>query len=542
MYYDAEVPVLIVGGSVVGLSAALFLGWHGVPALLVERHSTTSMHPRAGSFNERTMELFRQVGMTEAIFVRETPLASKGEMGLRVESLAGRVLDSTEFRAHQQASFINPFASPARAAVIGQDKLEPLLRARASELGCDIRFGTELVDCQQESGGVRALIRERATGQERRIFAQYVIAADGHRSLLRQQSGIGSYGYGKLGQWVSILFRTDLSKILGERKIALCFVNNATVDGILGQSADHWALFAHVKPRAGEADTLAPERCLELVRAALGLPEQPVELISTLPWELAARVAERYQEGRIFLAGDAAHVMTTMGAFGANTGIADAHNLAWKLAFVLNRQASPALLASYGQERQPAADLAVGVSTGLYVYRLAHLEQREAILRSANELLERVRPGSPERQPTAFSVIQGYRYRSVAVLPEDEEEDGVLFENEPSARPGTRAPHIWLTHHGQRISILDLYGKHFVLLTGPDGQGWRHVFQQHNFPLESYTIGADQPYRDTDASFLATYGLSSSGAVLVRPDGFIAWRARQAASGETTILTRLLGR
>src|SRR5581483_7764348 len=136
--YDEDVPVLIVGGSVVGLSMALFLAHHGIPALLVERHATTSIHPRAGAFNPRTMELFRQVGLEPSIFEQETPPEQLGEMGLRVESLTGKVLDTTEAVAHQQANVINPFASPTRTALIGQDKLEPLLRTQAIAAGSDI--------------------------------------------------------------------------------------------------------------------------------------------------------------------------------------------------------------------------------------------------------------------------------------------------------------------------------------------------------------------------------------------------------------------
>ncbi|GHO68006.1 FAD-binding monooxygenase [Ktedonobacter sp. SOSP1-52] len=551
--HDEDVPVLIVGGSVVGLSMALFLAWHGISALLVERHTTTSIHARAGGFNARTMELFRQVGIESAIFAQETPPEHLGEMGLRVESLTGKVLDATEATAHQRASIINPFASPTRTAMIGQDKLEPIVRMRATAAGSAIRFGTELVHFEQQVGGITALIRNRATGQESRIHAHYLVAADGNRSAIRQQLGIGSYGYGILGQWVSILFQMDLSEVLQGRKVTLCFVNNATVDGILGQSGasrDRWALFANLKPRPGERlDAPSEAYCLDLVRAAIGIADQPVKIVSTLSWELASRVAERYQQNRVFLVGDAAHVMTTMGAFGANTGIADAHNLAWKMALVLKKQAHEHLLSTYGQERQPAADLAVSVSTGLYAYRLPHHEQREAIARSAQEMLMRVRKSSNAPQPTAFSVIYGYRYRSAAVSHKND--DDVIFENEPSGRPGTRAPHVWLRHNGEQISILDLYGRNFVLLAGPNGQCWLEVFAKMasrlGLSMDLYRIGHDQPYSDGEGSFLASYGISDSGAVLVRPDGFIAWRAQNAAAlpaGSDDIFTglsRLLG-
>jgi hypothetical protein len=174
----------------------------------------------------------------------------------------------------------------------------------------------------------------------------------------------------------------------------------------------------------------------------------------------------------------------------------------------------------------------VSVSTGLYAYRLPHHEQREAITRNAEEMLMRVRKRPDVPPPTAFSVMYGYRYRSGAISHEND--DDVLFENEPSGRPGARAPHVWLSHHGKQISILDLYGSKFVLLAGSDGQGWQGLFAQAarrlGLSMDLHSIGQDQSYSDGNGSFLANYGISDSGAVLVRPDGFIAWRAQNAAA------------
>jgi putative polyketide hydroxylase len=533
---EQETSVLIVGGSVVGLSTALFLAERNIPSLLVERHLDTSIHVRAGVFNTRTMELFRQVGLETAIFQQETPPSDLGEMGAHVESLTGKVLDTSEMSTSRQHQIVDPFASPTRTAMVGQDRVEPILRARAAALGSDLRFGTEMLTFEQNDQGVIAQIRERSTGKISSIRARYLVAADGNRSTIRQQCGIETYGYGLLGHWVSIVFRTDLREVLHDRRISLCFVNNATVEGIMGQSGERWSLLANIRLREDEQpDMLSEERCLELVRAAIGIPDQPIEIVSTLYWELAARVATNYQQGRVLLAGDAAHVMTTMGGFGANTGIADAHNLAWKLAAVLKGQASPDLLATYHAERQMAANLAVAFSVWLYGYRLPNLSNREAILRSAEEVIARVRKHADGPPPTPFSVVHGYRYCSAAVISEDED-DGVYFENQPSGRPGTRAPHVWLERAGSRLSVLDLYGRDFVLLTGPDGSCWREaasrVTEKLGVKLAVHTIGPDEVYRDRDRVFLSTYSIGESGAVLVRPDGFIAWKAEDAAGQE----------
>lgn len=524
-----HVPVLIVGGSVVGLSTALFLAWHGIRALLIERHASTSIHTRAAGFSQRTMELYRQIGIESAIFQQETPPEQLGEMGLHAKNLVSSTPGNNEAAAFQQYQQVNPFASPTLAAMVGQDKLEPILRARATELGSDIRFGCEMLNFTQTADGITARIRERATEAERTIHARYLVAADGNKSTVRQHLGIPSYGYGTLGHWVSILFQTDLSSALHGRKISLCFVNNATVEGIIGQSEGRWSLFTSIKPRPGEQpDALPNERLLELIRAAIGIPDQPIQIISTLYWELAARVAEHYQRERVFLVGDAAHVMTTMGAFGANTGIADAHNLAWKLAAVLKGDAHPDLLATYGPERQMAANLAVAVSTGLYIYRLPNHPNSAAITRSAQDMIRRVRQCADTPDPTGYSVTSGYRYHSEAIL-SGKEETGTFFENTPSATPGTRAPHVWLRHNDQQISTLDLYGKNFVLLTGPDGKRWHEeaarAKQSLKLDMDVYSIGQDERYVDSEQNFLTTYGIANSGAVLIRPDGFIAWRA-----------------
>ncbi|GCE22319.1 FAD-dependent monooxygenase [Dictyobacter kobayashii] len=536
-----DIPVLIVGGSIVGLSTALFLTKQNIPCLLVERHSNTSIHARAGSFNTRTMELFRQVGLESPILQTETPPSELGEMGLRVESLAGAVVDTTEQIVKQQYQQPDPFTSPTRRTMIGQNKLEPIVLAHARAAGCDIRFGTELLSFTQDANSVVAQLKELATGRAYQVRASYLVAADGNRSTIRQHLEINSYGYGTLGHWASILFQTDLSELLPQRKITLCFVNNPTVEGIMGQSYAHnWGLLAHLRP--DEAAILSEARCLELVHAAIGVPDWPVKLVNTLQWELAARVAEHYQAGRVFLAGDAAHVMTTMGAFGANTGIADAHNLAWKLAMVLKGQAAPSLLATYEAERQPAADLAVGVSLGLYAYRLPQHAQREIIIASASRLLDRVRLTPDAPQPTGFSVVNGYRYRSTAIITKDDT-PAPLFENTPSGHPGTRAPHIWLAYQDERLSTLDLFGIGFVLLT-PDSTIWSEaitsVANKLDIPLAIYGIGAKQTYTDPERAFRSAYGIASTGAVLVRPDGFIAWRTHSMPSHPTQTLEHIL--
>lgn len=545
--YDAVVPILIVGGSVVGSSLSLFLAEQGAASLLIERHPGVSPFARAAAFNQRTLEIFRTCGLEATIRAHETPPDQLGRF-TRVESLAGKELDALEQTQQPQQPQHNPFVdagadSPVRAAMLGQNVLEPILQARARALGSEIRFSTELLSFEQDADGVSTLLRERTTGQEIRVYAQYLIAADGNKSAIRQRLGIGTHGYGSLAQYVNIRFRADLREALRGRDIMLCFVNNPQVQGFLTGKGDEWGLAATLSAELGdEPEQLSRERCIEMVRTAVGMPDLSIEVLHTTYWEAAARVADSYQQGRVLLVGDAVHAMPPTGAFGANTGIADAHNLAWKLAYVHKGYAQPGLLSTYQSERQPVADLTTGAAVGLYAYRLTQPEEREAISRSAEALFAR----APKEQYVAGdNFALGYRYRSGALLVETAAEDqDILFGKQPAGYPGFRAPHIVLEREGRQLSTIDLYGHSIVLLTGMEGNAWcsaaRQIAQRLHLPLEVYRIGARGDYCDSAGDFLAAYRIADSGAVLVRPDGFVAWHARLADEHVEETLERVL--
>ena len=514
--YDETTPVLIVGGSLVGLSTSLFLAWHGIPSLLVERHADVSPHPRAFNFNTRTMELFRSVGAEEAIRGQAPPHFQQSSI-LRAESLAGQELGS--FSQDTTSSDI----SPIPGCIIGQDALEPVLRAKAEELGGDMRFQTELVSFEQDATGVSAVIRDCANGTERSVRARYLIAADGNRSTIRQHLGIKTYGPGVFGHNLSILFSADVQAPLRGRRIAVCFIHNSSVRQgtslVFARNGQGFALFTPYDPAAGEREEdFAGERGIALVRSAVGIPNLPVEISHVRAWEVAAWAAERFQHDNIFLVGDAAHVTPPAGAFGANTGIADAYNLAWKLAFVLNGHAHPSLLKTYTEERQPVARYTAEQS--FYMFSLSS--------------------SSPEAKKNATLILPynavafGYRYHS-ATIP-SEREDHTWYEDpyHPTGEPGTHAAHVVLEQDGRHLSTLDLFGKAPVLLLPPDGQVWSeaacNVARRLAIPLAIYYIGSRAGFGDVHQRFQEAYGVRPNGAVLVRPDGFIAWRSKTATA------------
>ncbi|HEY4460829.1 MAG TPA: FAD-dependent monooxygenase [Pseudonocardiaceae bacterium] len=499
-------PVLIVGGSLVGLSTALFLGHQGIPALVVERHPGTSIHPRVASLTARTMEIFRSVDAEQAIRAVEPSAAMGGRIPL-AESLVGEEVDNL---MADLGAYATP-ASPVPGSTIAQDVLEPVLLDLARRAGADVRHQTELIDFAQDADGVTATIRDLESGVDSQVRASFLVAADGSRSGIRQRLGIGVHNDQSLGSMISIMFHAPgLFEVFQQRDTIMCFLANDTIGtGALtpypGSAArpDLFRLDITYDPGAETVDDYPVQRCLPLVRAAIGIPDYPVEITTVQTWDMIIRIADRFQSDRVFLVGDAARAQPPSGALGGNTGIAEAHNLAWKLAAVLHGEAGLDLLASYDAERRPVAD-----TTATEVVNLS--EQRQE--------------GSENITVDTLILNMGYRYGAgAAIIAEPDEQQLPEFQDPLrwTGEPGTRAPHVQLNG----ISTLDLFGTDFVLLTGPNGQDW------HSPTLTSHQL---------TGTACAAYGITTSGAVIVRPDGFVGWRSRTAATDPHSDLAKAI--
>ncbi len=452
------------------------------------------------------------ISYDKTVPVLKPPITLGGET-LLVESLMGQQFDS--YLEDIRDLFMTD-ASPAQGSAIAQDVLEPVLRARAEQLSGDLRFGTELVTFEQDEDGITATICERASGNMRSVRAQFLVAADGGHSAIRQQLGIGTRGAGSLFHCISMIFEADLMKLFRKRNAIMCFLSNEQIaSGALvpypGSAArpDLFRLDVGYNP---EEETLAdyPEaRCLSLIRAAVGIPDLPVQLKTVLNYEAVELVADRFQQGRVFLVGDAARTQPPSGGLGGNTGIAEAHNLAWKLAVVLRGEAGEGLLATYDAERRPLADY-----TAEQVALLSQQRQTE---------------GSAGITVDLVMLNAGYRYSAGAIAREEGDENLPLAQHPDrwKGQPGTHAPHLVLERHGEQISTLDLFGREWVLLLGSDGHAWQEAAQRAaerlSLSLNIYRIGSDLV--DVNGSFYAAYGITPASAVLVRPDSFIAWRS-----------------
>lgn len=513
------------------MSTALLLAHHGIRALAVELHRGTAIHPRAAQISQRTMEVFRTVGVEQIVKQKSEEQFVQDGAILAVETLAGKELQRFIANLNEGVTDV----SPCRRCFISQSLLEPLLKSRAQELGAELLFGTEVVSFEQDADGVTAVLRDRDTQKTTTVRAQYMVAADGARSRVRQQLGIPMAGHGTFSKSITIYFRADVEPLMRGRNMTVIYVFNPVLRGFFRIEKPFQSGFLAVniandsgRPVTDVSTGLTEQRSLEFVRAALGRDDIPITIENVMHWDSVADVAERFRSGRILIAGDAAHAMPPNGGFGGNTGVQDAHNLAWKLALVLQSAAGPELLSTYEQERRPATAFTVEQAYTRYVMRVA--------------------PDLPadEHQPLAndLNIEMGYLYRSSAIVPEDAQDDRV-HENprESKGRPGTRAPHVWLKKDGQEISTLDLFGGHFALLAGVEAEALcgraKAAAKRLGIDLDVHRVGADG-LADPASSFAPAYGVGSRGAVLVRPDGFVAWRAKGEQEVSAEQLERML--
>jgi 2-polyprenyl-6-methoxyphenol hydroxylase-like FAD-dependent oxidoreductase len=348
-----RVPVLIVGGGPVGLTASLLLSRLGVRSLVVERHPGTAVHPKARGINARTMEIFRQQGVEAEVRAAGLPPERTGLI-VWAHTLAG---DEIERRTPARGRPESAEISPVRACLCAQDYLEPVLRRCAErQAPGELRFDTELVDFSQDESGVQATLLDRRSGERSEVRADYMIAADGAQSPIRQALGVAMLGEKDVYDSVNLLIEADLRPWTQHRPAALYFIENEKLRGtfLTINASERWGFLVNgLKSQGFKPEDFTPELSTRLVRLGAGVPDLPVKILGIAPWTASAHVAEAYVHGRVLLAGDAAHEMPPTGGFGLNTGVQDVHNLCWKLALVLQGRAAPALLDTYHDERQP---------------------------------------------------------------------------------------------------------------------------------------------------------------------------------------------
>jgi 2-polyprenyl-6-methoxyphenol hydroxylase-like FAD-dependent oxidoreductase len=533
-----HVPVLIVGAGAGGLATSALLAKHGVRSLLVEKRDEVFIYPKARNLSFRSLEILRELGLAD-----EVHAVAEG-----VSSMRGKpTLNSTEeWEAFDVDAIFSPFEglSPEPAGqYCPQSAFEPMLLAHIRSHHSQVRYGTELCSFEQDDSGVAATVRQRDSGASGTVPADYLVAADGVHSPIRNALGVTTSGYGALPIYVVfIYFRAPWRKFvpqLGDGDAVQ--VKNADVNGIFLPVREDFGMFITTYfPGSGEtAAQFTAQRCREVLTKAVGEPID-IEIIDVAPWQPYEQVADQFQSGRVFLIGDSAHTMPPFKAGGANTALQSAHNLAWKLAAVLNGMADPALLATYHAERHPV---------GRFNARQSLTGPSVAFLRLGDN-----RPQlPPDEEAPMFALLIGYQYRSAAVIFDDAspaDAQAVSLVEELRAQPGTRVPHAWVQRGDRRMSTLDLVGPGFTLFIGSSGAPWASaadaVSDMLKVPISVHSIGPDTEIRDIEGRSAELTGLSPDEALLVRPDGFVAWRtgalppSPESRLGE--VLCQILGR
>ncbi|MFG2917086.1 FAD-dependent monooxygenase [Kitasatospora sp. NPDC048298] len=513
MRFPETTPVLVVGGGPVGLTLSVLLSGHGVPHLLVEAHPSTSRHPKARGVSARSMEIFRKCGLEEEVRAAGLPAS-------QVFFYRGRDLVDPDFVRTGVASGAaeGPERTPSPGLICSQDALEAVLLRRARQLAPEgALFDTRLISLTPQDGHVRAVLEDRATGERHTVRADWLVGCDGASSTVREASGIAMAGPTGLGHFLSIRFEAPLGEVVADRASASYFLTAPGRGGFLAVDNDRrWIYQYPYNPEhADTAALLADHQALaRLVREAAGLPELAVTVQDTMTWRMDARLAETYRRARVLLAGDAAHVVPPTGGHGMNVGIGDADNLAWKLAAATAGTAGEALLDSYEAERRPVArqviDISLANSRARDGYRIDDELLLTAAYRSTAVLADPNAPNAPERSPL--------------------DPDG----DHPEAAPGTRLPHLRLGDRAGAASTLDLVGPGFTLFTTTGAEAWRRqaaTATAAGLPVTVRTVPLPGLPEAT--------GVPSTGAVLVRPDGHIAWRAPQPDAGDGQLIAAL---
>jgi putative polyketide hydroxylase len=547
-----ETDVVVIGAGPVGCATALQLGRLGHRVAHFERRDGLSRHPKAGGIHARTMEIFRRWGLSDRI--RE---ASRGALppGARTSGfawmtrLSGVELGRIDFGGPADLELWSTF-SPEGPCFCGQDLYEPILFDGIGGLA-DVRsgFGKRGQFLAQTDESVFIDVLDEATGRrERTVRARYLVAADGVRSPTRHALGVGESGHGAFGDSINVQFRADLERHRAGRTYGLFWVVNADTQGALGwrRQTNRWSYNFEAAP-GEDPQSYTPERCRDIIRLAIGDPGAELDITSILHWKHDQAVTDRWRVGRVFFVGDSAHRFPPHGGFGMNSGVQDSVNLVWKLDLALRGIAGDGLLDTYEAERKPVAEFNGAQclentrrmeETGWLVRDPQRLADIEKDTPDGRALREKIIASIPRQREQFYSQGQqfGTIYRSDAVLPDGAEPElSTVSEYRATGYPGARAPHIWLRDaSGKELSTIDLFYDGFVIIAGPDGEAWRGAARQISksgeLHVAAHLVGAGGDFieRSDQSALTQVYGIEADGAVLVRPDGHIGFRARRA--------------
>ena len=531
--HNLNVHYLIVGAGPVGLTAAQLLSNAGQECIVVERRDGPQRNPAAHVVNARTLEIFRQAkfDMSAIATIAQSPMDA-GHVNF-VTRLTGQLIGRLPFeRQGDEILALTPH--PLRN--ISQHRLEPLLSAEVSASALvDLRYEFEWVSATQSDDHVLSVVRNLKTNEETTITSSYLIGADGAGSPVRKWSGIEMIGPGSLQSFVAIHFRGSLRKYVGDRLGALHFVMDPAANGtFIAHDIDRDSVFmVGFNPDTETIDDYGPERCAQLVRAAIGDDSADIEIVGSGTWHMTAQVAEHFRLSRVFLVGDAAHRFPPTGGMGLNTGVADAHNLIWKLLAVENSHASASLLDTYENERRPLAEINCHQSLTNAFKMLVLIEALGLHLGTTSEDLvaaladpsrSHVIADAVQEQATHFNMLGlqlGYVYETPLGLGCSVGADAIdptTFH--PKGEVGSRLPHAWLEDGTSTLDVISVDA--LTLFSFGAHDEWAAGLRNESSWAVHVRIGVDISVSD---DWREMFGIGGDGALLVRPDQHIAWRS-----------------
>jgi 2,4-dichlorophenol 6-monooxygenase len=561
--------VLIVGGGGAGLTASSLLSSYGIDSLLVNDRADTSRLPKAHMLNQRTMEIFDEIGVAQEIYRHGTPAENMKATGWYAglgdgEHDRGRLIGKIEAWGcgYEDPDYVA--ASSCRSANLPQIRLEPLLRARAERTAPGrVRFHHELVSFEQDEREVRARIVDLDREVEYMVIADYMIGADAGRTV-GPALGVSLVGDEPTLQMVTAFISADLAAWVHDEDVVSYHLVNPDVGStlengtLLAAGPEHWGprseqWYFHLMYPVGDPAAFDDEAVLQRMRTVMGVTDVEFEVHTMSRWTIYGSLAERFRVGRVFLVGDAAHRNSPMGGLGLNSAIGDVHNLCWKLASRLRGWTGEQTLNSYEAERRPFCEKiirrALENSTraaGLHEALGMSAEQTPAEnWRQLRELWAEGATAQAKRDAVRsilarhsmdyrdLNVEVGLPYETSPLLVGDATPEQRLVDPirvyQPTTRPGHPLPHAWVEDGQRRVSLRDLCVGRWLLICGEDAAAWRtagqSIARDLGIPLATVQIGhASGDWFDVRCAWIRQREIEPSGCVLVRPDRIVAWR------------------
>ncbi|MCX2929928.1 FAD-dependent monooxygenase [Mycobacterium sp. CVI_P3] len=580
---DIKVPVLIVGGGSSGMMTSIMLSCYGIDHLMIERHEGTSILPKAHYLNQRAMELFRQFGLADDTYAVGAPVPKMSSVVWQTTlggdgPLQGKRFATMDCFGGGDLTKRYEQDSPCPSTNLPQLRLEPIMRHHAERRAPGrVLFNHELTQMSQTGEAVTATVVDRVTRKSFTVTADYLVGADGGKTV-GPMIGATMVGAHDLLDIVTAHLRADFSRWWEDDVLIAHFLNpeagsypsggNMVPMGpTWGKHSEEWAFHFAFLPT--DDSNLDQATVLAKIRELLAVGDVPIEIINISHWSVQGSVADRYSEGRVFLVGDSVHRHPPTTGLGMNTCVQDAQNLAWKLAAVIKGNADPALLDSYSTERQPVGvrivDWALFTMQNHFVLDagigLLPIPVPPEMHRAVFEVFFSDTPMGATRRARFQEVVAtqrtefqahdleiGYSYPAGALVPDGSSpppSDPMGSIYYPTTRPGHRLPHAWLEIGGRRISSHDLTGDDgkFVLITGPDGQPWvaavADAAEKFGIDIAVAVIGGD--HRDADGQWAHVREIADDGAILVRPDNYVAWRSMSMTTDPVDSLVNAVG-